>query len=159
MSINLSNKDIAILKLLQQDAGISTGEIARRLNMSQSPCWRRIRRLQEAGVIRKQVALLDSDKLGMDVIVFTSVNLNTHGRQSLEEFELEIEKFPEVLECYTLTGTMDYMLKIITRNIHHYEQFVRNELSQMPHVREIHSNVSVTQIKCTTELPLDTQLQ
>lgn len=158
MPIELSSKDIAILKLLQQDAGLSTAEIARQLNMSQSPCWRRISRLQREGVIRKQVALLDSDKLGMDVVVFTSVNLSTHGRQSLEEFEAQVEKFPEVLECYTLTGSMDYMLKIITRDIHHYEQFVRNQLSQMPHVREIHSNVSVTQIKYTTELPLDTQL-
>ena len=158
MPIELSTRDLAILKLLQEDASRSTAEIAKQLGMSQSPCWRRIHRLQQAGIIRKQVALLDSDKLGMDVVVFTSVNLSTHGRQSLEEFETRIEKFPEVLECYTLTGSMDYMLKIMTRDIQHYEQFVRKQLSQMPHVREIHSNISVTRIKCTTELPLENQI-
>jgi Lrp/AsnC family transcriptional regulator len=158
MSVKLDQQDIAILKLLQADASLSSAAIAERLNMSQSPCWRRINRLQQEGLIRQEVALLNRRGLGMDVVVFATINLTSTGRQNLLAFEQEIVKHPEVMECYTMTGIWDYLLKIVTRDIRHYEEFVRNTLTASPEIRELHSHMAVTEIKNSTELPLDTQL-
>jgi len=154
----LGKQDVEILKLLQKDASISTATIAERINISQSPCWRRINRLEQEGIIRERVALLDRAALGMDVVVFATINLTGTGRQNLEAFEREIVRHPEVMECYTMTGIWDYMLKIVTRDIRHYEDFVRNTLTESPAIRELHSHMAVTEIKNSTEMPLDTQL-
>lgn len=158
MSESLGKKDIEILKLVQRDAATSTAAIAEKVNMSQSPCWRRINRLEQDGLIQRRVALLGRNALGMDVVVFATINLTSTGRQNLIEFEREIVRHAEVIECYTMTGIWDYMLKIITRDIRHYEDFVRNTLTASPSIRELHSHMAVTEIKNTTELPLDTQL-
>lgn len=159
MSIELDGKDLAILQLLQHDAGLTSSDISRQLNLSQSPCWRRINRIEQAGLVQRRVALLDKEKLGMEVVVFATLNLSAHGREQLEQFEEDIRRFPEVVECYTMTGAWDYMLKVITRDIRHYEQFIREHLLTMPLIREMHSHIAVTEIKNTTELPLQTQLQ
>jgi len=151
-------KDIEILKLLQADARITTADIADQVNLSQSPCWRRINRYEQDGLIDAKVNLLNREKLGLDMVVFTSISLTVTNHEALEDFEKEIKKFPEVVECYTMTGVFDYFIKIITKDIRNYEQFVRNQLTQLPNIREMHSHVSVTKIKDTTELPLDTQL-
>ena len=154
----LTKQDVEILKILQKDATIATASIADKINLSQSPCWRRINRLEEAGLIRKRVALLDRAALGMDVVVFATINLTSTGRQNLLIFEQDIVRHPEVMECYTMTGIWDYMLKIVTRDIRHYEEFVRNTLTVSPAIRELHSHVAVTEIKNSTELPIYTQL-
>ena len=156
--MKLGKQDVHILKLLQRDATLSTASIAEQINVSQSPCWRRINRLEEDGLIKGRVALLDREALGMEVVVFATVNLTSTGRQNLLEFEQDIVRHPEVVECYTMTGIWDYMLKIVTRDIRHYEVFVRNTLSASPSVRELHSHMAVTEIKNVTELPLDSQL-
>ena len=158
MTLTLTKQDVAILKLLQRDATASTAAIAEKLNMSQSPCWRRINRLEQEGLIQRRVALLDRDALGMEVVVFATINLTSSGRQNLIEFEREIVLYEEVIECYTMTGIWDYMLKIVTRDIRHYESFVRNTLTASPSIRELHSHMAVTEIKNTTELPLNSQL-
>ena len=157
MSKKLDDIDRAILALLQRDSAISTNAIAEKLNLSQSPCWRRINSMEQQGLIRRRVALLDRAALGMDVVVFSTVNLTTTGRQDLLSFEQDIVTYPEVMECYTMTGIWDYMLKIVTRDIRHYEQFVRETLTANPAVRELHSHMAVTEIKNSTELPLETQ--
>ena len=147
--------DRRILALIQADASLTSAEIAERAGLTQPPCWRRIRRLEETGVIEKRVGLLNQRKLGLNVTVITRIKLSAHGRQALPEFEADISAFPEVLECYTMMGEYDLLLKIVTRDIAHYEAFFRKHLSQMPTVQEIHSNVALSQIKFTTELPLD----
>ena len=156
--MDLNKKDIHILDILQSDATVSTAAIAEKINVSQSPCWRRIQRLEQEGAIKGRVALLDRSALGMEVVVFATINLTSTGRQNLIEFEQEIVNYPEVMECYTMTGIWDYMLKIVTRNIRHYEDFVRNTLTSSPSIRELHSHMAVTEIKNTTCLPLETQL-
>jgi Lrp/AsnC family transcriptional regulator len=158
MSIALHNYDKKILALLQTDCSLSVADIARQVGLSTSPCWRRIAQLEEAGIIRKRVAVLDHARLGMEVVAFVTVRLSQHGRENLEQFETEIRRFPEVLECYTVTGDTDYLLKIITRDIRHFEAFLRNHIMLMPMIRETHSTIAVTEIKDTTELPLETQL-
>jgi len=156
--MKINKQDIRILGLLQQDASLSTANIAQSINMSQSPCWRKISRLEQEGYIKRRVAILDRAALGMDVVVFSTVNLTSTGRQNLLEFESDIVRHPEVIECYTMTGIWDYMLKIVTRDIRHYEEFVRNTLTTSPSIRELHSHMAVTEIKNSTELPLETQL-
>jgi Lrp/AsnC family transcriptional regulator len=157
LSTNLDSKDLEILQLLQRDASTSTAAIAERVNLSQSPCWRRINRLEESGAVRRRVALLDRAALGMEVVVFATINLTSIGRQNLIAFEEDIVRHPEVMECYTMTGIWDYLLKIVTRDIRHYERFVRDTLVASPSVRELHSHMAVTEIKNTTELPIATQ--
>jgi Lrp/AsnC family transcriptional regulator len=154
----LQKQDIKILSLLQSDAGLSTASIAEQINISQSPCWRRINKMEEEGLIKGRVAVLDRVALGMEVVVFSTINLTSTGRQNLIEFEREIVQHPEVMECYTMTGIWDYMLKIVTRDIRHYEEFIRNTLTASPAIRELHSHMAVTEIKNSTELPLETQL-
>lgn len=158
MQIELSNIDIRILQLLQENANLSTADIAEQVGLSQSPCWRRISRLEQAGIIKKRVAVLDRAKLAMEVVVFVNISLTAHGRQNLAAFEKEIRKFSEVLSCYTVTGQMDYLLKIVTKDIQHYESFIRNSLMALPMIREMHSTIAITEIKDTTQLPLQTQL-
>ncbi len=156
--MELTANDIKILQLLQRDASLTTQEIADRLNMSQSPCWRRIHRLQEAGIIRKRIAVLDRQKLGMEVVAFTTISLAAQSKETLEDFENYIQQFPEVIECYTMTGIWDYMLKIVTKDIRHFEQFVREKLTTQECLREVHSHLAVTEIKNTCSLPLMSQL-
>ena len=150
--------DKKLIGFLQDNSDISTSDLAEKLHMSQSPCWRRVNRLEEQGIIHKRVAVLDREALGIDVVVFATVNLTQTGRQNLLEFERMIEGHPEVLECYTMTGIWDYILKIVTRDVRHYEDFVRNTLSASELIRELHSHIAVTEIKNTTALPLTTQV-
>jgi len=154
MPLELDKYDRAIVKLIQADATLSTAAIAERVNLSQSPCWRRINRLEQSGLIKGRVALLDRNALGLDVVVFATVNLTSTGRQNLIAFERKITRHEEIVECYTMTGIWDYMLKIVTRDIRHYEHFMRNTLAASPLIRELHSHMAVTEIKNVTELPL-----
>ncbi|GAA4082878.1 Lrp/AsnC family transcriptional regulator [Zhongshania borealis] len=158
MSVDLSRQDINILSILQSDASKTSTEVADIVGMSQSPCWRRINRIEQDGLVQKKVALLNRQALGMDLVVFATVNLTTSGRQNLVEFESSVRNFDEVVECYTMTGIWDYMLKIIVKDIRNYESFVRDRLLALPMIRELHSHIAVTEIKNTTELPLKTQL-
>jgi Lrp/AsnC family transcriptional regulator len=154
MPIKIDDIDRKLLDLLQRDASASTADLAKRVGLSMSPCWRRIRRLESLGVIRRRVALLDRRLLGFEVTVFASVKLSAHGRQSLPEFEAAIEDFHEVVACYVMTGDVDYLLQVVTRDIGSYEVFLRNQLLQLPTVREVHSQIALNELKHTTELPI-----
>ena len=156
--MKLTPIDIKILDLLQGNASLTAAEVAEQVNLSASPCWRRINRLEKAGVIEKKVALLNAEKLGMGLVIFSRISLSKNDETSLHNFEERVRQFPEVVECYTVTGSADYFLKIITSDIKHYDHFLRRQLVQVPMVRDVNSNVAVTQIKYTTELPLETQL-
>ncbi len=155
--IELSKEDIKILEMLQANANRSSTEVADSLSMSQSPCWRRINRLESNGVIEKKVAIVNRETLGMDLVAFTTINLSEIGRKNMEKFEAGILEFDEVVECYTMTGAWDYMLKIVVRDIRHFEAFVRNQLLELSMIGEVHSHLAVTEIKNTTELPLRSQ--
>lgn len=155
----LDDFDRDILALLQEDASLSAAEIGARVGLSQSPCWRRINRLEETGVITRRVAHLDRHALGLDVLVFALIKLNAHGRRSLPEFAEAIQRYPEVQECFTLMGDMDFLVRIVTRDVQSYERFFFDTLSQLPGVQEVHSNIAMSEMKSTTALPLDGALQ
>ncbi len=154
MRFNLDDIDLRILDALQRDAGVSTTEIAKQVGLSQSPCWRRIRRLDALGIIRGRVALLDPHLLGLEVTVFASIKLSEHGTQALPEFEAAIEGMDEVVEAYAMTGEVDYLLHVVTRDIQAYERFLREHLLQLHTVREVHSQIALKQVKHTTRMPL-----
>ena len=156
--MKLTAQDIKIIQLLQKDADRSSTEVADTLGMSQSPCWRRINYLIQEDIIQKKVALINREKLGIDLVAFATINLREVSLKNLEYFEAGVEQLDEIVECYTMTGAWDYMLKIVVKDIRQYERFVRNKLLELPMIGEIHSHIAVTEIKNTTELPLDTQL-
>ncbi|PVX29402.1 Lrp/AsnC family transcriptional regulator [Sphingomonas pokkalii] len=143
-----------ILRELQGDASLTTAELADRIGLSPSPCWRRVDRLEREGVIRKRVALIDRRQVGLNAQVFAQVKLNAHGRANLDEFSAAIRGFPEVLDAYVLMGTMDFMLRIVAQDIDAYERFFFEKLSKLPGVQEINSTVALSEIKSTTELPI-----
>ncbi len=146
--------DRTILLLLQADASLSTAEIASRAGASQSSVWRRIEKLEKSGIIRKRVAILDRHKLGLGMMVFAHVKLQAHGQRTLPLFEDAVRRFPEVVECYTLLGETDYLLRVVTRDSASYEAFFRKHLSQAASVQFTNSSMAISEVKSTTELPL-----
>ena len=152
--MHIDKIDRKILALLQADASLSAAEIAEKVGLSQSPCWRRINRLEETGIIKKRVALLDRKQLGLNVMIFAHVKLAGQNREHLAEFEDAIRRFPEVLECHTMMGEIDFTLRVVARDVEAYEKFFREQLSRLPAVQEVNSSIALSQIKSTTELPL-----
>lgn len=153
--MELDGFDRKILRLLQENAARSTADIAEQVGLSQAPCWRRIQRLKEEGYIRRQVTLLDRRKLGFNTQVFAQVKLTATGRTNVEAFTDAIRGFPEVMECYVLMGSVDFMLRIVIKDIETYERFFFDKLSLVPGVQEINSVVALSEIKSTTELPIE----
>lgn len=155
MSVELDSVDIRILDLLQHDASVSIAEIAEKVGLSSSPAWRRIERLKRVGVVTRQVTLLDHDKLGLTFEVFASVKLQLPSRENLERFEAAVASWPEVVECATVTGAVDYMLRILTRDIHAYDDFLRDKMLALGLVSDVQSRIVMRVPKRTTAAPLE----
>lgn len=155
MLINLSDIDKKILAAIQQDSTITNSELAELVGLSAAPCWRRIKRLEEQGIISKRVAILDPKALGLNIIAFANVKLSHIQEDALEEFESAVIKFDEVTECYTISGSMDFLLRVVTENMQSYETFLRKKLLQLNMVSEVNTHFAVTQVKYTTAVPLE----
>ena len=154
MQGDLDAYDRRILALLQEDASLSSAQIAEKVGLSQSPCWRRIQRMKDEGIIRGQVTLLDRKKVGLNTQIFAEVKLNAHGRSNFTQFTDAIRGFPQVLECYVLMGSVDFLLRIVTPDIEAYELFFFVQLSMVPGIQEVNSIVALSEIKSTTCLPV-----
>jgi Lrp/AsnC family transcriptional regulator len=154
MQVELDRSDLRILDLIQEHGDLSAADVADRLGMTASTCWRRMSRLQELGVIRRRVALLDREKLGLNVTVFSHIKLMAHGRDALLRFEAAVREHPEILECYTMMGETDFLLRIVCRDIKAYEAFFLDHLSRFPGVQSVNSSIALAVIKETTTLPL-----
>ncbi|MGB5103398.1 MAG: Lrp/AsnC family transcriptional regulator [Steroidobacteraceae bacterium] len=150
----LDRVDYRILDLVQREGALPVAEVAARTGLSTTTCWRRLQHLEQTGVIRGRVAVLDRAALGLDVTIFAHVKLSTQGRDAISAFAEAIRERPEVLDCYTTMGEWDFMLRIVTRDIKAYEAFYLDHLSKLPYVQSINSSVTVTVIKETTVLPL-----
>lgn len=151
----LDPTDLRILDLLQEDASLTAADVAARVGLSQSPCWRRIHRLEAEGYITQRVAVLDRRKLGFRVMVFVHVKLVRGARDSLPEFEQQVRAFPEVLECHMLMGETDFLLKVVTRDVEAYEKFLRHRLAMLPSVHEVQSSMALSTVKQSGRLPLE----
>jgi Lrp/AsnC family transcriptional regulator len=150
----LDRADRRILDLLQREGALSVAEVATRTGLSTTTCWRRIQQLEQNGVIRGRVALLDRAALGLDVTIFAHVKLSSQGRGAIAAFAEAIRERPEVLDCYTTMGEWDFMLKVVMKDIKAFEAFYLDHLSKLPNVQSINSSVTVTAIKETTVLPI-----
>lgn len=154
MSEELDPTDAKILDLIQKDAALSVADIAERVGLSSSPCWRRIKRMEEAGVIERRVTLLNTKQLGLNFEVVANVKLELPSRENLEAFEAMIQKWPEVTECMTVTGAVDYLVHIVTTDMHAYDDFLRDKLLGSSLVSDVQSRIVIRVSKRTTALPL-----
>ncbi len=154
MSESLDAIDLKILDLIQQDAGISVAEIADKVGLSTSPCWRRIKRLEESGIILSRVTRLDRHKMGMGFEVYATVKLSQPSKENLETFEKAVLDWPEIIECAVVSGEEDYFLRIITRDMHSFDKFVRETVLSLGLVSNIQSRIVFSSVKDTTALPL-----
>ena len=146
--------DQRILAELQKNARLSNVELADRAGLSPSPCLRRVRTLEEDGVIKGYAALVDQDAVGLPVSVFIMVSLERQVERALEVFEERVRALPEVMECYLMTGDSDYLLRVVTRDLQAYEQFLMRHLTKFPSVTSIKSSFALKQVVYRTELPV-----
>src|SRR5881409_141859 len=154
MEISIDEFDRKILTILQEDAARPVADIAKQVGLSPTPCWRRIRLLEEAGVIRGRVALLDRGKLNVGVTVFVAVRTNQHNQAWLERFARAVESIPEVVEFYRMAGDVDYLLRVVVPDIAAYDAFYKRLIAKIE-IRDVSSSFAMEQIKYTTEIPLD----
>lgn len=146
--------DLKILDSLQRDASLSTAELADRVGLSQSPCWRRIQRMRDEGYIKSQVAILDQDKLGFHMQIFALVKMTTLTEDKRAEFVKAVNNIPEIVECHTVFGEMDVMLKVLAPDVNWYQEFIFSTILKLPGVVDIRSTVTLQQTKYTTAVPL-----
>lgn len=150
----LDELDLAILRQLQLDGRLSNVELARRINLSPPATHARVRRLEEEGFIRQYVALLDQERVGYEMTCFISVSLQLHQQEELAQFHHTIQKIPEILECYHVTGEFDYLLKVVVRSRQDLQRLIVNQLTPLPGVARIYTSLVLSAIKETTELAL-----
>lgn len=150
----MDKKDQILLSLLQKDATLSINELAERVSLSATACWKRVQRLQTQGFITKQVCLLDRKKLGVGVTVFVAVKTSRHEPQWLEQFAAGVRDMPEVVEFYRMSGEIDYLLKVVVPDIEGFDR-VYKRLIQTAELFDVSSSFSMEELKYTTELPLD----
>jgi DNA-binding Lrp family transcriptional regulator len=146
--------DVHILRLLQNDASLTNKEIAAQLNKPVATVHDRIRRLKEHGFIKRVVALLDRKKINKGLIAFSHVLLNDHTAATLATFEKEVSKFPEVMECFQMTGTFDFILRIATSDMDAYHDFYRNKLATLPNITTVQSFFVLSETKSITAYPI-----
>ena len=152
--MSLDAIDRKILTALQADGRLSNVELAERVGLSPSPCLRRVRLLEQAGIIDRYVALVNQGAVGLPVSVFISIKLEHQQEEDLDRFEAEVSAYPEVLECYLMTGTQDYLLRVVVADLAAYERFLKTKLTRVPNVASIESSFALKQVKYTNLLPL-----
>lgn len=146
--------DRKLLALLQQDSTQSIAALADQVGLSQTPCWKRIQRLEADGVIERRVALLSPEKLGLGLSVFVSIEAGDHSPEWLARFAAAVATFPEVVEVHRMAGDIDYMLRVVTRDIAAYDGFYKRLIAAVP-IKNVSSRFSMERVKSTTALPLE----
>ncbi len=152
--ISLDAIDRRILERLQHDGRLSNADLAEQVGLSSSPCWRRVKALEEAGVIKGYAAQVDAKSVGLSVNVFMSVSLTTQTEKALKDFERAAAERPEVMECYLMTGDADYLIRVAVPDMAALERFILEQLSPMKEVEKIRSSFALKQVRYKTALPL-----
>jgi Lrp/AsnC family transcriptional regulator len=150
----LDATDRKILAILQDDASLSVADVAARVNLSQTPCWRRIQKMTDSGVITKRVALVDPDALGLGLTVFVEIETGDHSKEWLGKFAAAIKEMPEVMEIYRMAGDVDYMLRITVPNMAAVDTFYQRLISLVP-LKNVTSRFAMERVKYTTAYPVD----
>jgi Lrp/AsnC family transcriptional regulator, leucine-responsive regulatory protein len=151
---SLDSASLKILEELQKNCRLSSNELAEKIGMSTSPCWRRQKELEDSGVIARYAAIVDRRKIGMLVCCMAHVTLQKHTEGVLENFEETVRLRPEVVECYETTGTADYMVKVIVQDMDAYHDFLHNVLFKLNGVSHVNTSVALREVKYETALPL-----
>ena len=146
--------DRKLLDLLQKNAEMTVQQLSKEVHLSTTPCWKRINQLKKLGFINKTVSLINRKRVGLNVTAIVFVTINTHDQEKIKIFAETIKDFPEVLECYRMSGEIDYLLKVIVGDIDSYDGFYKRLIEQVPFLK-VTSNFAIEEIKFTTELPLD----
>ena len=149
----LSSKDRAILAELQQDSRVTMQQLAERIGMSSSACWRRVRALEEAGIIDRYAVIVNPRKAGFNLSSMTLVSLVRHEQKHVENFVREVRRHPEVLECFATSGEADYHLRVVAEDIDAYNRFLEDFILKLPGVSQVRSNIVLKEIKADTALP------
>lgn len=149
----LDEMDIKILRILQEDCTRPVADIGKEVGLSTTPCWRRIQKLEEAGVIRRRVAILEPGKVNAGVTVFVSIKTDQHSHEWLEKFHAAVTDFPEVVEFYRMSGDIDYLLRVAVPDIAAYDAFYKKLIARIK-IAKVSSAFAMEQIKYTTKLPL-----
>lgn len=152
--MKIDGTDLRILAELQRNGKLTNAELSERVNLSPSPCLKRVKRMETAGLIRDYVALLDPGMLGLDLNVFIFISLKAQSRSLLSEFENRVAGHDEVMECYLMTGDEDYLLRVAVPDVTALERFIVDSLSPMPEVEKIRSSIALKQVRYKTALPL-----
>ncbi|MEP3890925.1 MAG: Lrp/AsnC family transcriptional regulator [Hellea sp.] len=147
--------DAKILHLIQRNAALSVADIADKVGLSSSPCWRRIKRMEEIGIIKQRVTILDRTKLGLDFEVFVAVKLALPNRTNMEKFEKAVARMPEIVQCASVTGAVDFMLRVVTKDMHSYEDFLREVLLSIDLISDVQSRIVLRQTKESYAIPLN----
>ncbi len=151
--MDLDRYDRAILKLLQQDARITNASLAEKVSLSESACLRRVRALEDSGLIEGYTAVLDQQKAGYPVNVFVSITLDRQAQAGLAAFETAVRKLPELMECYLMTGDYDYLLRVVIADLADFER-LHQQLTRLPSVSRVHSSFAVRTVTRSTALPM-----
>ena len=146
--------DQKILRALQADASLTMADLADKVGLSQTPCWRRVKILEEEGIIERRAVLLSARKLGLVVNVVAHIRLKQHDEKTLNDFEEAILDHPEIVTCFVTGGEYDYFVRIMVKSIEDYERFLKKKLLHLPGVAHVKSNFALKQIKLTTDLPI-----
>jgi Lrp/AsnC family leucine-responsive transcriptional regulator len=151
----LDRTDRRILEQLQADGRLSNQELAERVALSPSPCLRRVRALEKSGVIRAYAALLDPLQVGLGLLAYVTVKLEKRGKMPVDQFTRAVQGWPEVIACFSMTGDMDYLMRVQVEDLAHYSRFIMEKLLKQPGVIDIRSNFVLERVKETTALPLE----
>lgn len=146
--------DLRILRILQKNSSIRNTDLAEQIGLSASPCLRRVKILEEAGIIDRYVALVKGASVGLPMIIFCRVTLDRQDKAAVENFASAILKLREVTECYLIAGGYDYLLKIVTSSLDAYQDFQMKSLTTMPGIRNVFTEIPLKNLKSTTEIPL-----
>ena len=153
MHLALDSKDWAILRLIQRDATLSLQAISEAVGLSANPCWRRIKRMEENGVIERRVALLNPHRVGASTCVFVTIHTSRHDAQWLDAFHAAIEGIDEIMECHRMAGDIDYLLKLRVEDIAGYDRFYQRLIRRVPDLADVTASFSMEELKSTTALP------
>ncbi|WP_182084360.1 Lrp/AsnC family transcriptional regulator [Aureimonas sp. ME7] len=152
--LDIDEADRRILRVIQEKPGLTMRELGEETGLSHTPCWRRLQRLQEVGIVSEKRYLVDPEAVGFDIVVFCFVRISEHRRERLQEFERAVERVPEILQCYSLSGEHDYVLQVVSRSVRDYEATVKNALTELPNVRSISTSFTLKRVKASTYVPV-----
>ncbi len=155
MSLDFDSFDKEIIDILQSDSSISNIDLSKKIGLSPSACLGRIKRLKELGVIKQYATIIDGKKVGLEIVTFTFVNLSPHNRNTVNAFLSKVKETPQILECYNITGSWDYLLKIVSHDITSYRDFIIDSLLEFPGINKIDTNIVLSTDKQSFHLPID----